>query len=132
MLFLILATLTAGQPASVKMITGSLDCRAIYRTMDAAGKSIEESKEMAIVFAQGTAIKYEADLAGKFFSMIEERDSGSLLAQITTAPNYTKGSVARGLPDNQGKFNLTEVDGPTVHRMECSKLPEVKPQRLGF
>jgi hypothetical protein len=84
---------------------------------------VEKVVAMPMTFAMGKVVKYGADLEGKHFSLTEDRISESLLAQITSAPDYTKGSVSRGRPDANGSFNLAEVDGATVHRMECKRLP---------
>jgi hypothetical protein len=111
--------------------TGSLECKAIYRATDAQNHTTEKTVGMDVSLARGGMIKYEADLEGKHFSLIEEKGS-SMLAQITTAPDYTKGVVSRAEPDSSGRITLTEVDGFTIHRMECQKLPEVNPPRFGL
>jgi hypothetical protein len=120
---------------SAEMITGSLECKAIYRSVEMINgkeKFIDEEALMPITFAQFNTVKYEVDLGKKYFSLTEDKLSNSLLANITTAPDYIKGSLTRGTTDDQGRFNLSTVDGVTVHRMECKRLPEVKPQRLGL
>jgi hypothetical protein len=121
--------------AWAETITGSLECKAIYRsveTINGKEKFIDEEAPMPITFAQLNTVKYEVDLGKKYFSLTEDKLSNSLLANITAAPDYTKGSLTRGTTDDQGRFNLSTVDGVTVHRMECKRLPEVKPRRLGL
>jgi hypothetical protein len=124
MLFLLLLA-----PIAHAADTGSLECKAIYRTTDAQNHTTEKAADMGITFALGGTIKYEADLEGKHFSMMEEKGS-SMLAQITTAPDYMKGVVSRAEPDSSGRINLTEVNGYTIYRMECHKLPQANPPRL--
>lgn len=93
------------------------ECVASFRTLDKNHKSIEERVPMAVAFDNATLTKYEAELRGKFFMLLDE--SGRLLASITAAPEYTKGSVVRGKAGDDGAFRLSEVDGPTVHQIEC-------------
>lgn len=111
---LFLAALGFAQPVS-------LNCRAIYRTLDDNQKSIEETSDLKLAFGGAGANRYETELQGKFFSVVADA-SNDLLVQITTAPNYTKGSVSKGQLDSNGRFSLAEVNGPTVHRLECRKL----------
>lgn len=127
---LLLSVLTA--TAAFALETGTLECQAVYRKTDPnTGRSVENVVNMPITFAAGGMIKYEADLEGRAFSLVEEKGS-SLLAQITQAPDYTKGIVSRGTLDNANRFNLSDVDGFTVYRLECKKLPQVNPPRLGL
>jgi hypothetical protein len=98
-----------------------LSCQAIYRTLDEAQRGIEEITDLKAVQVGAGASRYEADLRGKYFSVTADRD-GDLLVQITTAPDYTKGSVSKGQLDSLGRYSLSEVDGVTVHRLECRKL----------
>lgn len=112
--------------------TGSLECKAVYRKTDPnTGRTTENVVNMPINYAAGGVIKYEADLEGRAFSLMEEKGS-SFLGQITQGPDYTKGVVSRGLTDESGRFNLTDVDGFTVYRMECKKLPKLNPPKLGL
>lgn len=112
--------------------TGTLECKAIYRKTDPnTGRSVENLVDMPITFAMGGMIKYEADLEGRAFTVTEEKGN-SLLGQITQAPDYTKGIVSRGATDTLGRFTLSDVDGFTVYRLECKKLPQAKPPRLGL
>ncbi|MGZ3696375.1 MAG: hypothetical protein ACXVBL_19005 [Bdellovibrionota bacterium] len=114
-LTLILATLgIASAQAPV------LSCKAIYRTIDDNQKSIEENAPLKVAFSGAGATRYEAELEGKFFSVVAD-NAEDLLVQITTAPNYTKGSVSKGRLDSQGRYSLAEVNGATVHRLECRK-----------
>lgn len=125
---LLLSALAA--TATLAMETGTLECKAVYRKTDPkTGRTVENVVNMPITFAAGGTIKYEADLEGRAFSLMEEKGS-SLLAQITQAPDYTKGIVSRGTTDSSNRFNLTDVDGFTVYRMECKKLPQVNPPKL--
>jgi hypothetical protein len=112
--------------------TGSLECKAVYRKTDpATNRTVENVVDMPITFTANGTIKYEADLEGRAFILTEEKGS-SLLGQITQAPDYTKGIVSRGGTDASGRFNLTDVNGFTVYRMECKKLPQVNPPKLGL
>jgi hypothetical protein len=109
--------LALGLIASIAQAAPSVECKAIYRTLDEKRRSIEKEVPMPVVTTAGTLKKYSADLEGRHFSLIAEEDT--LLAQITVAPEYTKGIVSRGLFDKQGSFNLTDVIGPTIYRIEC-------------
>ena len=110
--------------------TGSLDCKAIFRTIDQSnGRTIEKIEPLKEVFNGADTFKYEVDLEGRAFSVLEQKDN-SLLGQITQGPEYTKGVVNRGMPDTNGKFNLSDVNGFVVYRLECNKLLTVKPTRL--
>jgi hypothetical protein len=110
--------------------TGSLECKAVYRKTDPnTNKTVENVVNMPISFAAGGTIKYEADLEGRAFTLTEEKGT-SLLGQITQGPDYTKGIVSRGTTDASDRFNLTDVDGFTIYRMECKKLPLVNPPKL--
>lgn len=110
--------------------TGTLECKAVYRKTDKnTGRTVENVVDMPVSFAVNGTVKYEADLEGRAFALTEEKGS-SLLGQITQAPDYTKGIVSRGTTDSSDRFNLTDVDGFTVYRMECKKLPLVNPPKL--
>lgn len=99
----------------------TLSCQAIYRTMDDAQRSIEETAQLKVADSGAGGARYEAELRGKYFSVTADRD-GDLLVQITTAPDYTRGSVSKGQLDTLGRYSLSEVDGVTVHRLECRKI----------
>lgn len=121
--------------ASAEILVGSLECKAIYKTVEYINnkeKHIEEEAPLKVVFAAGSHVKYEVNLGGKYFSVDEDKAAGSLLAFITTAPDYIKGSVTRGTTDKNGVFNFSTVDGFTVHRMECRRQAETNPPRLGL
>lgn len=106
--------------------SGSLECKAVYRKTDPnTGRTVENVVPMPITYAKGGTIKYEADLEGRAFSLMEEKGS-SLLGQITQGPDYTKGIVSRGATDSSDRFNLTDVDGFLVYRMECKKRPAAR------
>lgn len=98
---------------------GATTCKAIYRTLDEHRNSIEQVVELKSQRI-GSVLRHEADLQGKFFSVVEQAD-GNLLLQITTAPDYTRGSVTAVRPDESGAASLSEVNGVTVHRLECRK-----------
>jgi hypothetical protein len=98
----------------------TLSCTAIYRTIDDHQKSIEENTPLKAAFKGAAATRYEAELRGKFFSVIADV-SADLLVQITFAPDYTKGLVSKGQLDSFGNYSLSEVDGATVYRLECRK-----------
>lgn len=117
LLSLVLASLgiAAFQPSE-------LNCRAIYRTLDENQKGTEESVELKVAFAGAGATRFEAELQGKFFSVVEDKSS-DLLVQITAAPNYTNGVVSKGRLDGQGRYSLSQVNGVTVHRLECRTIP---------
>lgn len=106
--------------SSFTFAASDLSCQAIYRTLDESQRSIEETVAMKVAQAGAGATRYEAELRGKYFSVTADRD-GDLLVQITTAPDYTKGSVSKGRLDSLGRYSLSEVDGATVHRLECRK-----------
>lgn len=125
-LALLLAPLALAQP-----IAGTLDCTAIYRTVEPASKAIEKTSPMPLVFNAGGVAKYQLDFEGRFYSVIEEKDTGSLLGQIVVAPDYVKGTVSRGTIDYLGRFNLAEVDNVTVYRIEC-KQRLTNPTQLKF
>lgn len=100
--------------------TPQLRCQAIYRTLDEKNNTVERSTDLAPRTIAGD-VKHEADFEGKFFTLTEEKDSGDLFAQITTAPDYTKGLVVRGAADSKGRFTATEVVGYTIYRLECAR-----------
>ena len=96
----------------------SLECKAIFRELDSKGKEIEETAAMPVTFSLNGAVKYERDMAGKYYS-VNTNGGGTFLMQIVAAPDYVKGSVFRGAPDREGRLNLAEVDGTRVHKIEC-------------
>lgn len=98
-----------------------LSCKAIYRSLDEKNDTIEKSEAIPLVRTFDRSAKHELDFEGKFFAITEDRSNGDLFAQITTAPDYTKGTVVRGAADSQGRFTATEVVGFTVYRMECTR-----------
>lgn len=135
MFLFILATLLTQPTPAQPIIAGNLECKAIYKNVEYVNgkeKFIEDEAIMPATFAVGSIVKYELSMGGKHFSVDEDKKEESILAFITTAPDYTKGSVTRGTTDKNGVFNFSTVDGFTVHRMECRRLPEVKPPRLGL
>ena len=107
MLFLLTIFTLSAQAEAPKP---SLECRAIYRRTDVkTNRTTEQVVAMPVTFTMGNIIKYEADLQGRAFSLQEESGE-SLLAQITQAPDYTKGLVSRGAVDKNGSFNLSDVE----------------------
>jgi hypothetical protein len=108
-------------PAQAAPFSGTLQCQAIYRTLDAQGKGIEETAPMPVTFNQGGVVKYSASLEGRYFVLTEDGQDPSLLGQIVEEPDYHKGLVSRGNPDAQGRFTLSSVDGVTVYRLECAQ-----------
>ncbi len=106
-------------PASA-LTAPEVSCKAIFRTLDENNDTIEKVQSLAVTHVIGDIVKQEVELEGKYFSLTEEK--GELFAQITTAPEYVKGSVVRGAADRQGRFTVTEVNGYTVHRLECRSL----------
>lgn len=115
MIFALLFTLTAFADAP----KAQMSCTAVYRTLDKNNDTVEKSQPLT-ARAYADQVKHETDFQGKFFVLSE--DHGDLFAQITTAPDYTKGTVVRGAADSLGRFNATEVDGFTVYRLECSRV----------
>jgi hypothetical protein len=99
----------------------NMNCQAIYRTLDDALRTVEKRVALPLTRVLGGSAQYQADFEGKFFSITENLENGDLFAQITTAPDYTKGTVVRGSADSQGEFTATEVVGYTVYRMECKR-----------
>jgi hypothetical protein len=97
-----------------------ISCTAIYRTLDEKNNTVERSTDVPVKTVIGDTLKHEADFEGKFFTLTEEKN-GDLFAQITTAPDYTRGTVVRGAADSLGRFTATEVNGPTIYRLECSR-----------
>jgi hypothetical protein len=112
--------LVLGLPVHADAPKAQMACTAIYRTLDAKNNTIERSADVPVKTVIGDQLKHEADFEGHFFTMTE--DHGDFFAQITTAPDYTKGTVVRGGPDSLGRFTATEVDGPTIYRLECARL----------
>ena len=104
---------------AIPVWASTYDCSAIYETIDANQKSIEEQAPMPKSFEDADSIRYEADLEGKSFSVVLDKASLDALIQITTAPDYTKGSVTHAHPDAQGRISLAEVNGVTVHKIVC-------------
>ncbi len=97
--------------------TPSLECRAIYRTLNERQQSVEEVAPLVLVSDFRGQRKYEAEVRGKAFFLTEEK--GDLFGQIVAGPEYTKGTVFRGAADSSGRFTATEVVGTTVYRLEC-------------
>ncbi len=115
--FITLATiLLSPAPAQAE-----LKCRAVYRSLDSAERTVEKSAVIPLARVYGEEAKYELDFEGRFYAITENRKSGDLFAQITVAPDYTKGTVLRGAADSEGRFTASEVVGFTVHRLECDK-----------
>lgn len=112
----ILPLLLAHADAPKSQIT----CTAIYRTLDEKNNTVERSTEVPVKNVLGESLKHEAGFEGKFFSVTEEKN-GDLFAQITSGPDYTRGTVVRGSADSLGRFTATEVNGPTVYRLECAR-----------
>ena len=113
-----LALLLLASPALAA--TSSLNCLAIYRTLDESHRGVEERQALKVSLRGGSANRHEAELRGRFFSVVEDQ-TGDLLLQITVAPDYTKGNVSRARPDSTGQASLSDVDGVTVYRLECRK-----------
>ena len=107
-------------PSALALAKAEMSCKAIYRTLDEKNDSVERTLAIPVNHVIGDLVKHEADFEGKFFALSEE--NGDLFAQITTAPDYTKGTVVRGAADRSGRFTATEVNGYTVHRLECLRL----------
>jgi|GEM_PF-4532455 len=105
--------------STAQAATSPLACKAIYRTLDEKNNTIERSTELS-KRSFGGDVKHEADFEGKYFTLTEDKN-GDLFAQITTAPDYTKGTVVRGAADSQGRFTATEVVGYTIYRLECDR-----------
>lgn len=98
-----------------------LKCQAVYRSLDSQERTVEKRAAIPLARVYGEDAKYELDFEGRFYTVTENRKSGDLFAQITLAPDYTKGTVVRGAADSQGRFTASEVVGFTVHRLECDK-----------
>jgi hypothetical protein len=118
-ILVLLSALLSSSPA-YSLGKAEMACKAIYRTLDEQNNTVERSFSLPVTRVIGDLVKHEADFEGKFFALTEEK--GDLFAQITTAPDYTKGTVVRGAADRQGRFTATEVNGYTVHRLECQRL----------
>jgi hypothetical protein len=97
-----------------------ISCIAIFRTLDRKNNTVERSADVPVRTVIGDALKHEAGFEGKFFRLTEEKN-GDLFAQITSAPDFTRGTVARGAADSLGRFTVTEVNGPTIYRLECER-----------
>ncbi len=107
---------------SLAIANSPMSCQAIYRTLDEKNNTVERSAHLP-ARALGSDFKHELDFEGKFFSLTEEKATGDLFAQITTAPQYDSGAVVRGAANSQGVFSATEVLGFTIYRLECSRGP---------
>ncbi|MGZ3650430.1 MAG: hypothetical protein ACXVB9_01960 [Bdellovibrionota bacterium] len=120
--FLCLAAALLTSPAHADATPrAQMACTAVYRTLDDKNNTVERSTDVPVKSTVGDQLKHEADFEGKFFALTEEHN-GDLFAQITTAPDYTKGTVVRGAADSLGRFTATEVSGYTVYRLECSRV----------
>lgn len=95
----------------------TLDCTAIYRTV-IGRNSIEKAVEMPVTLELNGLVQYSIDFEGRHFSVSEEAGQ-SHLVQITQPPDYTIGMVLRASPDSSGRLHLAEVNGFTVHKIEC-------------
>jgi hypothetical protein len=106
--------------ASNAFAASNLECVAIYRTVDPlTSHATERRAALPIIATYPGVYSHAVELEGKYFSVNEE-DTGDLLAQITTAPDYQIGSVNRARADSRGRYSLTEVNGLTIHRLECN------------
>lgn len=114
-LFTLIALLVS--TSAFALTKAEMSCKAIYRTLDEKNDSVERTLNIPVTRVIGDLVKHEADFEGRFFTLSEEK--GDLFAQITVAPDYTKGTVVRGAADRSGRFTVTEVNGYTVHRLEC-------------
>ena len=56
--------------SSFTYAASDLSCQAIYRTLDEAQHSIEESVPLKVAQAGAGATRYEAELRGKYFSVV--------------------------------------------------------------
>jgi hypothetical protein len=119
--FSLTLALTLFSPHANADVKPQIGCTAVYRTLDDKNNTVERSTDVPVKAVYGTSVKHEADFEGKFFTLTEETN-GDLFAQITTAPDYTKGTVVRGAADSLGQFNASEVVGYTVYRLECRRL----------
>jgi hypothetical protein len=115
-------------PSALGLARAEMNCKAIFRTLDEKNDSVERVVAIPVTRVFGNLVKHETDFEGKFFSLSEE--NGDLFAQITTEPStnakggnseYSKGTVVRGAADRSGRFTATEVNGFTIHRLECIK-----------
>lgn len=110
----------------------NLDCVGIYRTVDpVTSQATEKRVPIPIIAVYPGVYVHAVDLEGKYLSVNEE-DTGDLLAQITLAPDYQVGSVSRARPDSKGRYSLTEVNGLTVHRLECNQKINARTIRPGL
>jgi len=116
-LSLLLPLLLAHAEAPQSQIT----CTAIYRTLDDKNNTVERKADVPVTKIVGDTLLHEAELEGKSFTLNEEKN-GDLFAQITTGPDYTSGTVVRGVADSLGRFTATEVNGYTIYRLECARV----------
>lgn len=116
--FAILSVLSSSN--AFALAKAEMGCKAIYRTLDEKNNTIERVGELVVSRVIGDTVKQELDFEGRFFTLTE--DQGDLFAQITQAPDYTKGIVVRGAADRSGRFTATDVNGYTIHRLECQRL----------
>jgi hypothetical protein len=116
LLFLLSAAYARAEPSD-----STLSCSAVYRTLDEKNNTVEHSVALTPKQAAREQVKLEAIASGRIFTLTEDRRTGDLFGQITTAPGQEKGNVFRGAPDSQGRFTATEVVGFTVYRLECSR-----------
>lgn len=104
---------------AVAIAAPDLECKAIYRTVDANDRLVEKVVQMPVV-EQFTGYKrYSADHEGRHYTVGNEGETA--LVQIVKPPHYTHGLVMRAAPDAQGRLNLAEVEGRTVYKIECNR-----------
>lgn len=103
----------------VAIAAPDLECKAIYRTVDATDRLVENNVPMPMVEQAGTFKRFSVDHQGRHYSVGFEGDTA--LVQIVKPPNYTHGLVMRAAPDAQGRLNLAEVEGYTVYKIECTR-----------
>jgi hypothetical protein len=98
----------------------TLSCNALFLSRN-ENESIRKEIALSAVQLGGCHVRHEATLEGKYLSVMEEPNSDELLTQIVHEPTYTIGSVNRASLSKSGRLSLSEVNGATVHRIECQR-----------
>lgn len=99
----------------------SIECRAIDRYNQAEKRIVETEIQLVKTYDVSAILKLEGALNGKLYFLTYDGDQGDALMQIVDGNDYTKGVVSRSAFNKHGRMSLSQVDGESVHRLECSR-----------
>lgn len=99
--------------------SSNVTCTAKYFEVLPDGSAKRAESVLKVLEESSAHLLLETELEGRGYVFNGPKSDGPYLVTISKAPDYTTGSNATTEFSEQGRLQISVVEGPIVHKLEC-------------